>query len=166
MTLPIFGDHLVIDSFRGDYKFLSNFYIGKPIEYAGPDRRDREYWDTARYPVETKATYMTAEHLYQAFKSCFGPEFRKIVNAKSPGLAKKTGNRCQLRHDWNTYKLTAMKHTIAAKFAEPDLRKRLLATGNTVLVEGNWWNDKFWGQVNGKGENHLGKILMAERAKG
>ena len=31
------------------------------------------------------------------------------------------------------------------------------------LIEGNVWNDTFWGVCNGKGHNHLGKILMKVR---
>lgn len=30
-------------------------------------------------------------------------------------------------------------------------------------MEENNWGDKFWGTVNGVGENHLGKILMRIR---
>ncbi len=31
------------------------------------------------------------------------------------------------------------------------------------LIEGNHWNDTFWGICNGNGENNLGKILMKIR---
>ena len=31
------------------------------------------------------------------------------------------------------------------------------------LIEGNTWGDTFWGQVDGKGENKLGKLLMKIR---
>ena len=44
-----------------------------------------------------------------------------------------------------------------------DLAQKLIATGNAYLEEGNQWGDKFWGTVNGTGENMLGKILMKER---
>ena len=54
---------------------------------------------------------------------------------------------------------------VQAKFQQhPDLKMRLLATGDAVLVEGNTWNDVVWGvNQNGVGENHLGKILMRIR---
>jgi predicted NAD-dependent protein-ADP-ribosyltransferase YbiA (DUF1768 family) len=45
----------------------------------------------------------------------------------------------------------------------PELRVKLLNTGDLQLVEGNYWGDTFWGVCNGKGENHLGKILMRVR---
>ncbi len=41
------------------------------------------------------------------------------------------------------------------------LRDALLATGNSLLIEG----DYFWGKVNGHGENQLGLILMDVREK-
>jgi predicted NAD-dependent protein-ADP-ribosyltransferase YbiA (DUF1768 family) len=41
----------------------------------------------------------------------------------------------------------------------------LKATGDEELVEGNWWNDTFWGVCNGVGENNLGKLLMKIRAE-
>jgi len=44
-----------------------------------------------------------------------------------------------------------------------DLREKLLETDNRQLVEGNWHGDTFWGACGGKGQNHLGKILMEVR---
>ena len=50
------------------------------------------------------------------------------------------------------------------KFYEnKDLKKKLLSTENVILVEGNTWNDTFWGVCKGKGKNNLGKILMNVR---
>jgi predicted NAD-dependent protein-ADP-ribosyltransferase YbiA (DUF1768 family) len=44
-----------------------------------------------------------------------------------------------------------------------ELRERLLATGEAELIEGNTWNDTFWGVCKGEGQNWLGKILMEVR---
>lgn len=46
-----------------------------------------------------------------------------------------------------------------------DLKTMLLATGDSILIEGNQWNDRYWGMVDGSGENHLGRILMDIRKK-
>jgi hypothetical protein len=54
---------------------------------------------------------------------------------------------------------------LAAKFKEPWLRDQLIATGDAELIEGNTWNDTFWGVCNGKGSNFLGKALMDIRKK-
>jgi predicted NAD-dependent protein-ADP-ribosyltransferase YbiA (DUF1768 family) len=57
-----------------------------------------------------------------------------------------------------------MYDVVSAKFANNRvLRDSLLATGTQEIVEGNTWGDTFWGQVNGKGQNKLGKLLMKIR---
>ena len=61
-----------------------------------------------------------------------------------------------------------MEEIVRAKFGQnPVLADKLLATGDTLLIEGNTWGDKFWGVDTrvGQGENHLGKILMKVRAE-
>ena len=51
-----------------------------------------------------------------------------------------------------------------AKFSQhPDLMDNLVYTGKRPLEEGNHWNDRYWGTVNGVGENKLGQILMKIR---
>ena len=47
----------------------------------------------------------------------------------------------------------------------PKLRLALIATGDSILIEGNTWGDQFWGQVSGNGKNQLGLILMDIRKK-
>jgi predicted NAD-dependent protein-ADP-ribosyltransferase YbiA (DUF1768 family) len=39
----------------------------------------------------------------------------------------------------------------------------VVPTGDAELVEGNTWNDRFWGVCRGKGRNELGRILMRVR---
>lgn len=40
-----------------------------------------------------------------------------------------------------------------------------MATDDAELVEGNTWGDRYWGVVDGVGENRLGKLLMERRAE-
>jgi predicted NAD-dependent protein-ADP-ribosyltransferase YbiA (DUF1768 family) len=57
-----------------------------------------------------------------------------------------------------------MWEILQAKFAQhPDLVAKLIATEDEEIVEGNTWNDKFWGVCDGEGMNHLGIMLMAIR---
>jgi hypothetical protein len=57
-----------------------------------------------------------------------------------------------------------MYNIVKDKFLRnPDIRQRLLYTINDDLVEGNNWNDTYWGVCNGIGQNKLGKILMRVR---
>ena len=54
---------------------------------------------------------------------------------------------------------------VLSKFASnPVLKNLLLDTNNEELIEGNTWNDTYWGVCNGEGQNHLGKILMKVRS--
>ena len=39
------------------------------------------------------------------------------------------------------------------------------ATTQYIHVEGNNWNDTFWGVCRGKGRNELGKVLMKVRSE-
>ena len=58
-----------------------------------------------------------------------------------------------------------MYKCLRSKFSAPELREKLLDTGDAELIEGNWWNDTTWGVCNGVGENRLGKLLMQIRAE-
>ena len=61
-------------------------------------------------------------------------------------------------------KIDIMYNICKAKFTQNEtLKTKLLKTGDAMLIEGNTWGDKIWGQVNGVGENNLGKILMRIR---
>jgi predicted NAD-dependent protein-ADP-ribosyltransferase YbiA (DUF1768 family) len=56
-----------------------------------------------------------------------------------------------------------MNWGVREKFKNEELAQLLIDTDDHELIEGNWWHDYFWGVCNGKGENHLGKILMDVR---
>jgi ribA/ribD-fused uncharacterized protein len=135
----------VIDRFIGRWGFLSNYY---------PCQVDM---DGCSYP--------SVEHAYQAAKT-LDPRLRnRIRDTFDPDEAKHLGRKYQSRLDWETVKLALMRQLVAAKFADPSLRLRLLETGDAVLVEGNDWGDTYWGVCDGVGVNHLGRILMNTRAE-
>lgn len=82
----------------------------------------------------------------------------------NPSQAKKLGRSVSLRPDWEDIKIDIMYNICKAKFTQNEtLKTKLLKTGDATLIEGNTWGDKIWGQVNGVGENNLGKILMRIR---
>lgn len=62
-------------------------------------------------------------------------------------------------------KLPIMEELLRIKFSgsEPFLTRALLDTRDSELIEGNTWNDEFWGVCNNVGENNLGKLLMKIR---
>ena len=131
----------MIDKFDGIYAFLSNFYDA-PVEYLG-------------------ITYRNSESAYQAQK-CPARihEFTDIPAA----MAKKMGRKIEIRDDWEEVKDNIMFAIVYAKFSQnPDLKQKLIDTGKAPIIEGNTWGDTYWGQVDGKGKNMLGKILMIIR---
>jgi hypothetical protein len=89
---------------------------------------------------------------------------RKEFCELAPKEAKLIGRDIQLREDWHSVKDEIMYNIVKDKFLRnPDIRQRLLYTINDDLVEGNNWNDTYWGVCNGIGQNKLGKILMRVR---
>lgn len=132
----------VIDSFTGEYFFLSNFYE----------------CDVTLPPY---GTFKSTEAAYQAMKC---PERASEFLNLTPSEAKKLGRKVKLREDWDTVKDSIMIRILCAKFNQhKDLMIKLILTGNATLIEGNTWGDKYWGKVDGEGENHLGISLMLLR---
>lgn len=139
-----------ITSFRGDYEFLSNFYECPIMMTFGKDN----------IPFE----FRNAEAAFQAHKTTNFADLVMFTNMTG-SEAKKFGLKVKLRNDWNDIRLQVMTEVVLTKFVvNKDLRDKLIATGQRELIEGNTWGDTFWGVCNGKGENHLGKILMEVRS--
>ena len=81
----------------------------------------------------------------------------------SSSKAKRAGRSLHLREDWEVVKDSIMEEFIYQKFSKKEFKDKLLATGLATLIEGNTWNDTYWGVCNGAGFNRLGKILMKVR---
>lgn len=134
----------MINQFRGEYRFLSNFYPSIVV------------YDNV---------YPTVEHFFQAMKTKDTSIREAFALLPTPGDAKKLGRKLTLREDWEQMKFDVMELGLRKKFSDPDLAKRLVETYPHDLIEGNWWNDKIWGICfkTNEGENHLGRILMIVR---
>ena len=144
MTTPT-----VINEFRGDYFFLSNFYMC-PVAL-----------DNVIYP--------SSEHAYMASKTD-NPSIRQhILSLAKARDARNYGQTFALRSNWDDVKYNYMKRVLQDKFTRNvDLGKRLLETGTATLIEGGVWHDQYWGICNcakhgGEGKNALGQILMEIR---
>ena len=136
-----------IRSFKGKYFFLSNFYPVKVMYKC--------------------VTYKSSEAAFQAQKTTDG-NIRDGIATLDASDAKRVGRRVVLRPDWEEIKDHEMEEIVRAKFEQnKDLRKKLVDTKDAVLVEGNTWNDRYWGvdEKTGEGQNHLGKILMKIRSE-
>jgi ribA/ribD-fused uncharacterized protein len=142
-----------ITRFRGDYDFLSNFYM-RPFYWRG-------------YRIES------AEHAYQSEKTTSEIWRWKIIRAPTASLAKKLGRAAPIREDWERVKDAIMLAVLRAKFEDRELLDRLRATGRRYLEEGNTWRDNYWGvcpprddgsnAIPSYGRNTLGKLLMQVR---
>lgn len=116
--------------------------------------------------------FPTAEHAYQAGKAR-KPEVREwILKAPTPGLVAMAAHGLytwDIVSDWSQIKFDRMREVLHAKFTQhEDLRELLLSTGDARIVEsGRVVNavNRTWGEVNGKGLNMLGILLMELRAE-
>lgn len=115
---------MVIKEFKGNYRFLSNFY-NTPFKI-------------------NNIEYKTVEHWFQSQKTTNLDEQNTIRNAKAPVIAKSLGKKCHLRGDWEQIKLNVMEQGVRAKFTQnPELKQLLIGTGDLELEEGNRWRDSF-----------------------
>lgn len=133
-----------IESFSGNYRFLSNFF--RP---------------TANVILDG-VEYSSVEHAYQAAKTT-NTDDRKQFQFGTPSEAKRMGRGLSLRSDWETVKESVMLDLLRQKFIGTDLEVSLRATGDAELVEGNYWQDTYWGVCDGVGQNRLGVLLMQVR---
>ena len=142
----------MIDNFRGEYYFLSNFY-NAPVEYEGILYTNNE---AAFQSAKLKNENLRTNYIYNSMKYNFA--------TLDPSTAKKFGIHLNLISDLEEVKFDIMYELVYDKFnRNQKLRQKLLLTGNEELVEGNTWGDRIWGKCNGKGQNNLGKILMRVR---
>jgi ribA/ribD-fused uncharacterized protein len=144
-----------ITRFAGAWRFLSNFHPAV-LEYDG-------------------FICPTAEHAFNMGKTQDIEQRMWVLQADTPGEAKRRGQRVTLRtsrEDWDArLRFQVMAEVLRAKFTCRVERERALrSTGDMELVEGNTWHDLVWGrcicaQHRGAGANHLGRLLMELRAE-
>ena len=119
----------------------------------------------------------TVEHGYQAGKIRDAKVRAWLLSAPTPGLLAHTAQNVFApgsKHfkqygnpEWDSVKIDRMLNLLQRKFAQhTNLRTLLLGTGDAELVEAGFIDNpsgRFWGRVNGKGENWLGRLLMEVR---
>lgn len=139
----------IINSFSNEYQFLSNFYSAEVVHEG--------------------ITYKNSEAAFQAAKT---KDFRlrREFSELNPSQAKLKGRHIELRSDWEQVKDNIMYEIVKDKFTRnSNLKSLLLKTNSSILIEGNWWHDNYWGDCycekcqNKEGKNTLGLILMRVR---
>lgn len=137
----------MINEFNGQYLWLSNFWL-TTITYED-------------------IVYPSVENAFQASKYDNSDDRFQFISC-SPGIAQRLGRKAKIAdiEKWDANKDDLMKQLISQKFLKGSfLADKLLGTYNFELIDGNTWNDTYWGVCNGIGENRLGKIIMSVRAK-
>lgn len=134
----------MINDFQGEYRWLSNF-------------------DQNSFELDGRR-WISNEHYYQANKAVDDLDYEYVADALTPGEAKRRGREIEIEGRWDMVRDRVMWKGLYAKFTQnPNLKDKLLATGDEELVEGNTWHDTYWGVCNGVGKNKLGKMLMVLR---
>lgn len=137
----------VIDKFADKYDLLSNrfncSFIWQDIEY------------------------LNAEAAFQSSK-CVNAEERKAFSRLSAQKAAMKGKNQVPYPGWEDARLNIMESIVKAKFElNPVLMRKLVETGDNLLINGNSKKETYWGidLYSWVGENNLGKILMKIRDK-
>ena len=149
----------------------SDFVIWDNNNIRGFYGRDHYFWLSNFYPCEVYVggiRYPSSENAYQAakVKKAHRIEFTDVSACESKRLWKEFPLVDASAEEWDARKITEMTFVVGCKFFQNrDLAYRLIDTGDKYLEELNSHGDTFWGvdYKTGKGENHLGEILMTIR---
>ena len=139
----------MINIFRGEYNWLSNFY-DCTVTYDGCE-------------------FKSVEHAYLYAKSPKDPDWLRYCLKETASIVKRKSKSIDIRGDWDDVKLDIMYDLLIQKFNQEPFKTKLIETGEQNIIEGNSWGDEYWGvnlsvQPN-YGENHLGRIIMKIRKK-
>ena len=157
------------DESKGEYRFMSNMFVA-PFEVDG-----MKFPTVEHYFQWSKAVMFEGKESEHATKMMKPPRNKEYTEAKSvKALGRKVKDFSPAR--WDDVKIPIMEKAVRAKFVNPEhgLLEKLLATGDREIAEANP-RDKYWGigtsadtadaqnPKKWKGQNQLGKILMALR---
>lgn len=135
--------------YERDFYVLSNFSAFR-LRWQGHDFDTSEaayHWTKFPDAPEVQEMILTARSAHEAFKI-----------AESQAIFRREG--------WDDIKLSVMRGILSAKVEQHEyVRRKLLATGDRLLVEDSW-RDGFWGWgPNRNGQNWLGRLWMEVRER-
>ena len=137
----------VINQFKGEYDFLNNRFGCRFV------------WQGLQYG--------SVEAAFQSSK-CVDESERKAYAGCSADKAALKGKELVPYSGWEDDCLDLMESIQRVKFEQNSaLMKKLIDTGNRLLINGNNKQETYWGVdlYSWQGENHLGKIIMNIRDK-
>ncbi|KAI1377923.1 hypothetical protein F4677DRAFT_458673 [Hypoxylon crocopeplum] len=132
---------------------------------------EKHYWLSNFYPCtiyHEGLKFYHSEGFYQSMKNKNNKvAFEAVRRAEKPRKCKHiarsyTMNARQLELWDGGEKITAMKMALKLKFSNPEMKLKLISTGNQKLVEHTPF-DFFWGDGYSDGKNMLGILLMELR---
>ena len=163
------GKPIEFNNMKKSYKWLSNYNVANPFEYR-------------------KRMYPTIEHAYHAQKATSEDEtklelYKDLFTIGKPSYIGDKGNDAKSRgtktffkkfgvkmvKSWDKKKIPIMRGIVKAYYnANPELKKKLIETGNRQLIHAGFRIDDFWGMKGKKdekkvGQNKSGIILMELR---
>ena len=139
--------------FRGGNSYLSNFYACRI-----------RVWNREFHTVESAYQWKKCVHNNDWKTAKKMVATRTGLQAKY--LSKSIREKAHLREEWNRQRYSVMYALVAVRFRDRHLRKRLLDTGESELMEWVKSKEGFWGALtyDGRaGQNMLGQILMRLR---
>jgi len=139
----------------------------KPVKFSGVSDKNGFFSNYAPYPVTLdEKVWPTAEHYFQARQFEDNKLDDELVKYKSASIAVRISREHsdKRRRDWNKIQDKVMYEVVKAKFSQHEvLKEKLLATGDSPIIQHSPDND-YWGDGgDGSGKNKLGKILMRVR---
>lgn len=116
--------------------------------------------------------FPTAEHAYQAGKPRKPAVKAWLMAAPTPSLLAMAAHGLyywDVAPGWSVRRFDRMRGVLRAKFTQhDDLRQLLVSTGGARLIEAASVDNpvnRLWGEVEGKGHNMLGIMLMDLRSE-
>jgi len=163
-----------IGCFKGPWAFMSNFWPGTVKLWVtatgmifSQDPQPGVWNPTESYSC-VECAYQAGKYLAPKIRERF--QFSGLSGSQAKALSEKL--KSKIRADWKEVNIELMRGLLKQKFTPSILRRKLIATFQAELIEGNWWSDEFWGVCHGctkdgehepRGLNHLGKLLMEIR---
>lgn len=145
-----------------------------------PHGRDTEthvfFYEAEFYPLSNYSAFklywrghefQTLEHAYHWEKFSDDTHIQRLIErAPSAHQAQQIANeyRDERRPDWDDVKVNIMREMLLSKVGQHEyVRRKLLETGDRMLVEDSW-RDDFWGWgPDQTGRNQMGRLWMEIR---
>lgn len=138
--------------------FMSNFYPSKFIDNKGREWKTSEHYYQAHKFINHPEIFEKIRNIPTA-RDCYREAWKEELKPIYLNPSSKTPNEW-----WQKYKDIVMKDALIYKFSQnPELKKKLLDTGNKILIEHAMRDYHYGSGVDDSGKNVLGVMLMELR---